>query len=174
MENWIDLKGFEGTYQISDKLNFRSLDRIVLRPGLRGNMKVKGKELKPTLDSGGYLRIRLNGKFYSLHRLIALMFIPKSQNRDIVNHKDGNKLNNKVDNLEWCNYYENNIHSVKKENTSSGLTGVTLHKRTGSWMAQIHYKKKHINLGYYKNKEKAFEARCNFEKQNNIKNSYLL
>lgn len=173
MENWHALKGLEGEYEISDLFNIRSLDRIVKRPGIRGDMKVKGKNLKQFIDNNGYLRVSIKGKFHSLHRLIALNFLPKVEGKNIINHKDGNKINNELSNLEWCNYYENNNHSIKRENTLSGLTGVTLHRRTGLWVAQIHFNKKMNNLGYYKTKEEAHNARRNFELQNNIQNRYL-
>lgn len=173
MENWFDLVGYEGKYQISDAFNVKSLDRIVVRPGTRGNMKVKGTLLKPSIDKNGYLRIKIENKSYSLHRLIAINFIPKIEGKDIINHKDGNKQNNSIENLEWCNYYENNNHSINRGKTSSGLVGVTFHKITKKWIAQIHFNKKLKNLGYYDNKEDAFKARCNFEFQNNISNCYL-
>lgn len=173
MENWYALKGYEGEYEISDLFNIKSLDRIVERPGIRGSMKVKGKNLKPSIDNCGYLRFFIKGKFLSLHRLIAINFIPKIEGKDIINHKDGNKQNNSIENLEWCNYYENNNHSINRDKTSSCFVGVTFHKTTKKWMAQIHFNKKLKNLGYYDNKEDAFKARCNFEFQNNISNCYL-
>lgn len=52
-------------------------------------------------------------KLFKVHRLVAEYFLPKIEGKTIVNHKDGNKLNNDVSNLEWCNYSENNIHAVK-------------------------------------------------------------
>lgn len=173
MENWYDLKGYEGEYEISNLFNVRSLDRIVKRPGSKGDMKVKGKNLKQFLDNNGYLRVSIKGKFHSLHRLIALNFIPRKEGQIIVNHKDGNKQNNNLENLEWCNYYENNNHCINRSNTISGLTGVTLHKGSNKWKAQIHFNKKNRSLGYYKTKEEAYNARINFELQNNIQNRYL-
>lgn len=173
MENWFPLKGFEGEYEISDLFNVRSLDRIVKRPGQKGDMKVKGKSLSKFTDNNGYLRVSIKGRFYSLHRLIALNFIPQTEGRLIVNHKDGNKQNNSLENLEWCNYYENNNHTINKNNTLSGLTGVTLQRSTNKWKAQIHFNKKNKSLGYYNTKEEAYNARRNFELQNNIQNRYL-
>jgi hypothetical protein len=61
----------------------------------------------------GYFRIRLNGKKYSIHRLIAETFIPNPDNKPEVNHKDGNKLNNHISNLEWVTHSENTKHAFK-------------------------------------------------------------
>ncbi len=62
------------------------------------------------------VRIKMNGKYRTLyvHRLVAEHFIPNPENKEIVNHKDGNKLNNCVDNLEWCTKQENERHAWKK------------------------------------------------------------
>lgn len=73
--------------------------------------------LKPCKDNKGYLRIGLsnNGasKTYKLHRLIAEMFIPKIEGKTQVNHINGIKDDNRVENLEWCTRSENSIHAVK-------------------------------------------------------------
>ena len=73
--------------------------------------------LKPAYDERGYLRIGLsnNGvsKTYKLHRLIAEMFIPKVEGKTQVNHINGIKNDNRVENLEWCTRSENSIHAVK-------------------------------------------------------------
>lgn len=73
--------------------------------------------LKPTI-SRGYLTFFLyignyKYKHVSLHRLLASQFIPNPDNKPCVNHKDGNKLNNNLNNLEWCTYSENNKHAYK-------------------------------------------------------------
>ena len=65
--------------------------------------RVKGywRELTPCINREGYLRIKLNGKQYSIHRLVAEAYIPNPENKPCVCHKDNNKLNNSVDNLYW-------------------------------------------------------------------------
>ena len=73
------------------------------------------KDYKP--HHSGYIYLRVNIKKYALHRLTALTFTENPENKPFVNHLDGNKLNNKVDNLEWVTCSENNIHAHK-----SGLT----------------------------------------------------
>lgn len=77
----------------------------------------KGIELVPRVNKGGYLYVNLyneNGrKTKKIHRLVAETFIPNPQNLPQVNHKDGNKLNNHIENLEWCNQSYNTQHAVK-------------------------------------------------------------
>lgn len=77
----------------------------------------RGKEMTGYIDRCGYREVVLseNGtsKSHLAHRLIADTFIPNPHNLPFVNHKDGNKLNNSVDNLEWCTRSENTIHSYR-------------------------------------------------------------
>lgn len=69
------------------------------------------REMSYTLNNRGYLSVVVRKRTHMLHRLVAQAFIPKPQGKDFVNHKDGNKLNNHVDNLEWCTIAENNQHA---------------------------------------------------------------
>ena len=72
-----------------------------------------GKKLKPQPNGKGYLRISIGGKLQFVHRLVAEKYIPNPENKPQVNHKDGNKLNNSVENLEWVSNMENRQHAVK-------------------------------------------------------------
>lgn len=80
------------------------------------------REMKQLINSRGYLTVKLNKKTYMIHRLVALYFIgePK-EGQTQVNHKDGNKLNNSVNNLEWCTPKENIIHAFKTGLNKAGL-----------------------------------------------------
>lgn len=75
--------------------------------------------LKPDTNSKGYYRVNINGKRQLIHRLVAIHFIPNPDNKPQVNHKDGNKLNNHADNLEWMTNKENNLHSFTTGRISS-------------------------------------------------------
>ena len=93
-EIWKDIQGYEGIYQVSS----------------HGRVRSKHKIMKPQNDNG-YMRIllRKNGKVkrYSVHRLVAIAFIDNPYNLPVVNHKDENKGNNYVENLEWCTHKYN-------------------------------------------------------------------
>ena len=114
MEVWKDINGYEGLYQISNYGNVRSLDRYV--NGNNGSKALKkGIVLKKQITNKGYYDVGLykNGKakYLLVHRLVAEHFIPNPENKRTVNHKDGNKLNNHVSNLEWVTHSENQIHA---------------------------------------------------------------
>ena len=72
-----------------------------------------GKKIKPQLNGKGYLRVSIGGKLRFVHRLVAEMYVPNPENKPQVNHKDGNKLNNSFENLEWVTNMENRQHAVK-------------------------------------------------------------
>jgi len=79
-----------------------------------GNVKSpSGKILKPSISNSGYLCLNIKNKGYFIHRAIAFAFVPLVNDKIFVNHKDGNKLNNSLENLEWCTKSENSIHAYK-------------------------------------------------------------
>jgi len=122
MKIWKDAFGYEGLYQVSNNGEIRSVERyfemfnpLTKRYNIR---KIELKELKPGIDHKGYLHVglRKNDKSTTkkIHRIVALSFLKIIEGKTQVNHIDGNKKNNDVDNLEWCNNAENQIHAIKK------------------------------------------------------------
>lgn len=115
---WRDIVGYEGSYQVSNTGLVRSLDRFVhyLNHGSPAKMFCKGRILKQDVDEDGYCRINIGmngkGKRYGVHRLVAEAFIPNLDGKPTVNHKDGNKQNNCVENLEWATVLEQNLHAI--------------------------------------------------------------
>lgn len=110
-EIWKEIKGYEGRYLISNLGRVRGCPRWVDQP--RGGKRyIDGHVLAQRLSGSGYMTIRLIGgdgknRTFTIHRLVALNFIDNPNNLPCVNHKDENKLNNCVSNLEWVTYKEN-------------------------------------------------------------------
>lgn len=107
MEVWKPIKGYEGSYEVSNLGNVRSLDRYAYSERWKGNRLIKGHILKPSKTTNGYLRLELTnkegkGKKYMVHILVAEAFILNPNKYEQINHKDENKSNNDVSNLEWC------------------------------------------------------------------------
>lgn len=111
-EVWKPIENYEGYYEVSNKGNVRSVERIV-KSG-RGYRTVSSTILKPSLGEWGYEIVSLckDNKHLTqrVNRLVAQTFIPNPNNYPQVNHIDGNKLNNCVENLEWCNASQNMLH----------------------------------------------------------------
>lgn len=133
-EIWKDVKGFEGRYQVSNLGRVRSLDFVQIgrnQFGYSYEVIRKGRILKPKISVWGYYRVNLsvNRKisYRSIHRLVAMAFIPNPNNLPEVNHKDENKLNNVVcfnpdgsidterTNLEWCTGLYNLRYGTRNE-----------------------------------------------------------
>lgn len=114
-EMWRDISDYEDGYQISNLGNVRSKDRYIKYK--TGQIKfVKGQTMKLSLDSHGYYKVNLRKnnifKTFRVHKLVANHFLKKEYAKDIVNHKNGNKLDNNVNNLEFVTLSENTIHAI--------------------------------------------------------------
>ena len=109
IEIWKDVKGFEGLYQISNFGNVKSVDRISKHS--KGDLTLKGRILKPINIGKGYLGVALskNGKVknHYIHRLVAEAFINNNENKPCIDHINGNRTDNRVNNLRWVNATEN-------------------------------------------------------------------
>ena len=105
MEQWKDISGYEGIYEVSNHGDVRNI--------------VSGRTLCHRNNGNGYVRIELwkdhKGRKFYVHRLVAEAFIPKPEGCTEVNHKDLNRANNAVSNLEWVTSSENTRHAIRND-----------------------------------------------------------
>ena len=123
-EEWKDIKGYEGLYQVSN------LGRVKRLPYTRINLltpqgvsKIPEHIITSIINKSGYNTVMLYKntarKWIFVHRLVAEAFIPNPDNLPYINHKDENKLNNKVDNLEWCTSKYNSNYGTRNKRISN-------------------------------------------------------
>lgn len=186
-EVWKDIAGYEGLYQVSNFGRVKSLDRVVKRKN-QPDLPVAGKVLRPRFGKNGYAYVILSkegkGKTANIHRIVAMTFLERFDGCELVNHKDGNKANNCVENLEWCNFsrimqhaFDNGLVSKEKiaksvmnpnkqnKSNTSGRKGVYFNKKIKKWQAYIRINGVQTYLGVYENIEDAIRAREKKEKE---------
>ncbi len=170
MEIWKDVVGFEGLYQVSNTGKVKGIKRKSLNSGsYSGVINVKERQLKQTKNKLGYhvLTLFKDGKRYFkiVHRIVAEAFIENNNNLPEVNHKDLNKSNNNVSNLEWCDRCQNINHMYQNRDKSSKYKGVSYSKKRNKWCAYIDINKKRLALGRFNSEIEAKEFRQNFINQ---------
>lgn len=161
-EVWKSVPGWEGFYEVSDWGNVRSVDRKIVNP--------KGSEIfypgKPIIKvkRGNYYAVTLNKKMFSrnfrVHRLVAMAFIDKEiENKKlVVDHKDRNPINNRLDNLRIVSYRQNNLNKGLCKRNKSGYKGVHYHKQRNKWCAIININGKSSYIGLFDSPEEAGSA----------------
>lgn len=159
-EIWKDVLGYEGLYEISNMGNIRSLDRTIVTK--RKNIRIKkGKILAPQKTTVGYyivvLHKDLKQKSFAVHKLMAVNFLNHKPcgYKEVVNHKDFDKLNNKLSNLELVSQRENT--NQKHLDSLSKFTGVSFSKERNCWVSHIYFGNKNIYLGSCSSEEEASE-----------------
>lgn len=110
---WKDVEGYEGSYQVSNKGEVRSVSRFVTYPDGRKPRYREGVIVSQQVDTCGYCMVTLQGKRFRVHRLVAKAFIDNPDNLPTVNHLDENPSNNVVENLAWCTHKEKLMYSMK-------------------------------------------------------------
>lgn len=120
IEEWRDIANFEGLYLISNLGHVKSVERY--KRNNTGTQFVNERLRVLTPDKDGYLKVCLSkdGKRYvrSVHRLVAEAFIPNPDNLPVINHKNEDKQDNKVENLEWCTVRYNTMYGTGRIRTS--------------------------------------------------------
>lgn len=128
LEVWKDIPGYEGLYQASNLGRIKSLGRNVAQ------RVTKDQILQPAL-SKGYLRVRLSknsiNKMWFVHKAVACCFVPNPNCLQEINHKKGNKLDNRATELEWCTQIYNNHHSRTVLNSPGGRRTPVIDLATG-------------------------------------------
>ena len=130
VEEWRDVVGYEGIYEISNTGILKSCERKVnvAHRGFTGFRVIKEKVMKTTFNDSGYEEIKLckNNKYTQvfIHRLVAQAFIPNPNNLPFVNHKDENPRNNCADNLEWCTAKYNTNYGNRNKKISESRKGM--------------------------------------------------
>jgi len=160
-EIWKDVVGYEGKYFVSNL----------------GRVKNTKPQLLATRERRRYLAVTLhkNDKLcdFSIHRLVAIAFIPNPNNKYIVNHINGINFDNRVDNLEWVSARENSTHAVDISKKTSKYTGVSWRKDNKKWRAIFVNGGKPFGLGCYNTEEEARYAYQEAVKQYNLINKYI-
>jgi hypothetical protein len=147
-KNWIVLKDYP-SYSINQEGEILNNKR--------------NKLLKPWINKGGYeqVTLRLDGKRYApyIHKLVAETFFDPVEYKKIIDHINGDKLNNSVSNLRYCTQRENCMNSKKREGTSSKYKGVSYCKKNNKYQSYITIDGVLVHLGFYTDEEAAREVR---------------
>lgn len=117
-EEWKDIYGYEGVYQVSSYGRIKSISR--LNGGEHNRHITKEKIIKCKPNQNGYLRVNLhsNGKLrqFAIHRLVGFAFIPLIEGKHYIDHINGIRIDNRVENLRWCTHHENDTFPLAIEN----------------------------------------------------------
>lgn len=153
-EEWRDIVGYEGKYQVSNLGRMRSFARSNIPRIIVPRCDVYGYVTYPLFENGKLSRKKA-------HRLVAIAFIPNHENLPQINHKDEDKTNNRVGNLEWCTQYYNNRYGTKRQRQSHyamyhahflkkvrqyTMNGVFVKEHISSRMAERETNIKHQNI----------------------------
>lgn len=148
-EIWKDIKGFEGSYQVSNLGRVKSMERKIPHNVHSGFRTIRERILKNQDNSNGYKFVVFGykGKINYIHRLVAKEFIINTENKHEVNHINGLKDDNRVENLEWCTHSENQKHALKT-GLFKNVIGVNNHKSKLTEKEVLEIRKKYSPLKY--------------------------
>ena len=176
MEEWKDIPGYEGSYQVSNLGRVKSLAKVIYN----GYVEYLSNEKIMTHNIGnvGYPRVTLRkegkGKQFCVHTLVVNAFLNKAENGQHINHIDGNKLNPILSNLEVISCRENITHALLRRSKSSKHHGVVFIRRKNrrdKWRASI-WLKKNVTVGFFDTEEEAHQAYLRALVEYGIENKY--
>lgn len=159
-EEWVDIKGYEGLYQVSNIGRVRSVDRIIEQGSRYGhtiNRRLRGRIISATDNGNGYLIVGLKknqqSKNHYVHRLVAIAFVNNPDMYDVVNHLDYNRSNNRAENLEWTTQEENIRYSainmcVTRDNRPPASGEKYITKKRDRWRLNIQRKSLRFDRTY--------------------------
>jgi len=136
---------------------FEYQDGVLIRKITTCPTAKKGMKIN-SIEPRGYVVVNIQEKSYKVHRLIYMMFygfMPK-----MIDHIDGNKQNNKIENLREATHTQNLQNRPKYKSNTSGYKGVSFHKKTKKWQASIRINNKQNYLGLFKTPLDAYEVYC--------------
>ena len=169
MGEWKEIKGYEGLYQVNNEGMVRSVGREVtyLVKGKYPAKKIIDGELKkPFLNNKGYLMVDLhkNGirKHHSVHRLVAEAFIPNPDNKPCIDHINTDRTDNRVENLRWCTYSENNNNPSTKNKMKEKIFSEETRKK----MSESQYKRFENEEPWMKGKHHTEESKQKISDKN--------
>lgn len=161
-EIWRDIPGYEGYYQVSDEGRVRSLSRTMLtKNGVE--RFYKGRFFEDSLSMNGYKQVTLSreGKqeTFLIHQLVAMVFLDHEPNGNnlVVDHIDGDKLNNRIENLQIVTHRDNlsTCYRTNEDSLTSSFAGVHFCKTSRKWRADIVFHNKQIYLGRFESELEA-------------------
>ena len=161
-EIWKDIPDYEGLYQVSNLGNVKNLSRVVVSK--RGTRTIRERVLKPYPTKHGYLFVKLSkndkSKAIAIHKLVAICFLNHTTDGThniIVDHINGIKTDNTLNNLQLISHREN-VHKGLRVSGTSKYIGVSYYKSLKKWKSQIYINKKRIHIGYFDSEIEAHNA----------------
>jgi hypothetical protein len=153
IEIWKPIVGYEGFYEVSNLGRIKTKERFIERKDKTFFMLHERIRKLVLHKKTGYLQVSIcvenKVKMCSAHRMVASTFIDNPLNKPQVNHINGIKTDNRVENLEWCTNRENTIHRIDKTKTKHKYTGIKFHNNR--WIAEYKHKGQSLYLGCFKN-----------------------
>jgi hypothetical protein len=178
IEVWKDVIGYENLYQISNLGRVKSLaKKRFTGKNFKTIREYPEKILSTKFNNNGYEQTTIckNGVLscFLVHRLVAKSFLLTDDFSKQVNHINGDKKCNNLENLEWVSSRENECHKQTLLKKTSNYIGVSFVAKSNKWRSQIQFNGRKIHLGFYDSEEEAYLKRCIFESENKISNKYL-